>query len=70
MGKFSEDSLLREVLENEESREIAEKHLGDLLKRPGVVTAKSKTLKELKKMIPMPSIKKKFDSIIEELTTL
>ena len=70
MGKFSENSLLGEVLENAKSRDIAEKHLGDLLKGPGVVKAKSKTLKELKKMIPMPSVKKKVDSMIEELTTL
>lgn len=70
MGKFSENSLLGEVLENPESREIAEKYLGDLLKRPAVATAKSKTLNELKKMIPMPSIKKKMDSMIMELTAL
>lgn len=70
MEKFNESSLLGEVLENPKSHAIAEKHLGDLLKRPGVAQAKSKTLKELKKMIPLPNLKKKVDAMIEELSAL
>ncbi|WP_125704211.1 hypothetical protein [Lacticaseibacillus daqingensis] len=68
MAKFTEDSTFAEVLDTEEGREIARKHLGDLVDRPSVGMMKGKPLKELRNMIPLPPIKKKFAAMIDELT--
>lgn len=68
MAKFNESSTFEEVLNTEEGREIARKHLGDLVDRPSVGMMKNKPLSELRNMIPLPPIKKKFSAMIDELT--
>lgn len=70
MTKFTEESTFAEVLETREGSEIARKHLGDLLDRPSVGMMKNKSLEELKSMIPLPPIKKKFVSMVDELYSL
>ncbi|WP_439819364.1 hypothetical protein [Weissella paramesenteroides] len=70
MSKFNEKSTFEEVLNTPEGKEIARKHLGSLLDRPSVGMMKNKSLVELRNMIPLPPIKKKFSAMIDELLTL
>lgn len=70
MEKFTEESTFAEVLDTTEGMEVAKKHLGDLLERPSVGMMKGKKLGELKNMIPLPPIKKKFVAMVDELCTL
>ncbi len=67
MAKFTESSTFEEVLNTQEGVEIAKKHLGALIERPSVEMMKSKSLGELRNMIPLPPIKKKFAAMIDEL---
>ena len=70
MAKFTEENTFAEVLETPEGTEVARKHLGALLDRPSVGMMKNKPLGELKNMIPLPPIKKKFEAMVDELCTL
>lgn len=70
MTKFNEKTTFAEVLETPEGTEVARKHLGDLLDRPSVGMMKDKPLGELRNMIPLPPIKKKFSAMIDELCEL
>lgn len=70
MAKFTESSTFEEVLNTKEGFEIAEKHMGALIKRPSVEMMKTKKLSELRNMIPLPPIKKKFVTMIDELCEL
>ncbi|HWR24554.1 MAG TPA: hypothetical protein VN366_13840, partial [Feifaniaceae bacterium] len=67
---FNETTTFAEVLDTEEGMEIARKHLGALVDRPSVAMMKGKPLGELKNMIPLPPIKKKFEGMIDELCQL
>lgn len=70
MTKFTKESTFAEVLETPEGTEIARNHLGGLLDRPSVEMMKNKSLEELKNMIPLPPIKKKFVAMVDELYSL
>lgn len=70
MAKFTEKITFAEVLETPEGTEIAKKHLGALLERPSVGMMKNKSLGELRNMIPLPPVKKKFSAMIDELCSL
>lgn len=70
MGRFNGETTFAEVLDTEIGREIARKHLGALVDRPSVAMMKGKPLDELRNMIPLPPIKKKFESMIDELCEL
>ncbi|WP_258088908.1 restriction endonuclease subunit S domain-containing protein [Weissella fangxianensis] len=70
MARFNEETTFEEVLDTPEGTEIARKHLGNLLDRPSVGMMKNKPLGELRNMIPLPPIKKKFSAMIDELCEL
>ena len=70
MAKFTEETTFKEVLATEEGKDIARKHLGALVDRPSVEMLGDKPLRELRNMIPLPPIKKKFEAMIDELITL
>lgn len=71
MAKFDENSTLKDIIENEQAKQVLAKHMGeDVADNPMVGMMKDKTLGELIALIPMPDIKEKFGAVLEEIKKL
>lgn len=68
--KFSADSTLAEIIEDEKGQAMLRLHIGALLDNPMFANAKNMTLNSLEKVMPVDSMKEKIRRAINEITQL
>lgn len=69
-SKFNRNSIIKDILKDEQGAAILNEYIGSLLANPQMESAKGMSIGSLEDMIPMPDTKKKIGEAIKKLEEL